>query len=154
MIVRKMRAEEIDITVNLTRYYAQEAAETQPNIEDEYDSDSVVDLVRGRTIEDSFFWFNAYENTRPVGFISGCVTTPQWNNKIYYCHVDLIFLLKEHRNINNFKSLVNAAEDWGLQFDAQKITAGDIGINPERTTKLYESLGFNKAVWMSKDIVK
>ena len=152
MIVRKMRPEEIDVTVNLTRYYAQEAAETIPEIEHQYDTNSVINLIRGRTIEDQYFWFNAYEGQRPVGFVSGTLTAAQWNEEVLYCHIDLIYMLKEHRSIQAFKQLIQSAEEWANIFDCLKITAGDIGINTERTQTLYESLGFDKGLWMSKDI--
>jgi|TARA_R110000803_G_scaffold153596_1_gene218504 GNAT superfamily N-acetyltransferase len=152
MIVRKMRPEEIDVTVNLCKYYASEASELMPEIEEQFDTNSVINLVRGRTIQDSFFWFNAYEGTRPVGFVSGTMTTPQWNENIVYAHIDLIFVLKEHRNMQSFKQLINQVEEWGAIFDVQKITAGDIGIDVERSRKLYESIGFSEALWMYKDI--
>ena len=152
MIVRKMRPEEIDVTINLCKYYANEASELMPEIEEQFDTNSVINLVRGRTIQDSFFWFNAYEGTRPVGFVSGTMTTPQWNENIVYAHIDLIFVLKEHRNISTFKQLIGQVEEWGAIFDVQKITAGDIGIDVERSRKLYESIGFSEALWMYKDI--
>ena len=152
MIVRKMRPEEIDVTINLCKYYANEASELMPEIEEQFDHDSVINLIRGRTAQDSFFWFNAYEGQRPVGFVSGTMTTPQWNENIVYAHIDLIFVLKEHRNMQSFKQLINQVEEWGAVFDCKKITAGDIGIDVERSRKLYESIGFKEALWMYKDI--
>ena len=80
------------------------------------------------------------------------MTTPQWNENIVYAHIDLIFVLKEHRNMQSFKQLINQVEEWGAIFDVQKITAGDIGIDVERSRKLYESIGFSEALWMYKDI--
>lgn len=152
MIVRKMRPEEIDVTINLCHYYCEEASEKNPYIREEFDDNSVINLIRNRTITDSFFWFNAYDGTRPVGFVSGTMTTPQWNENIVYAHIDLIYMLKSHRNIQAFKQLVNAVEEWGAIFDCQKITAGDIGIDIERSRRLYESIGFKEALWMTKDI--
>ena len=152
MIVRKMRPEEIDVTINLCKYYANEASELLPEIGEQFDTNSVINLIRGRTIDDSFFWFNAYEGQRPIGFVSGTMTTPQWNENIVYAHIDLIYVLKEHRNMQTFKQLVQSVEEWGAQFDVKKITAGDIGIDVERSRKLYESIGFRDALWMYKDI--
>lgn len=152
MIVRKIRPEEIDVTINLCKYYATEASELNPEIGEQFDHDSVINLIRGRTAQDSFFWFNAFEGQRPVGFVSGTMTTPQWNENIVYAHIDLIYVLKEHRNINTFKQLIAHVEEWGAIFDCKKITAGDIGIDVERSRKLYESVGFKEALWMYKDI--
>lgn len=152
MIVRKIRPEEIDVTINLCKRYANEAVELLPEIEEQFDHDSVVNTVRNRTAQDSYFWFNAFENTRPVGFISGTMTTPQWNENIFYAHIDLIYVVKEHRNINTFKSLIENVEEWADMFGCQKLTAGDIGIDVERNRKLYESIGFKQGLWMIKDI--
>ncbi len=152
MIVRKIRPEEIDVTINLCKYYATEASELLPEIGEQFDHDSVINLIRVRTAQDSFFWFNAFEGTRPVGFVSGTMTTPQWNENIVYAHIDLIYVLKEHRNISTFKALIGCVEEWGAIFDCKKITAGDIGIDVERSRKLYESVGFKDALWMYKDI--
>ena len=54
--------------------------------------------------------------------------------------------------MQSFKQLINQVEEWGAIFDVQKITAGDIGIDVERSRKLYESIGFSEALWMYKDI--
>ena len=61
-------------------------------------------------------------------------------------------MLKSHRNIQAFKQLVNAVEEWGAIFNCKKITAGDIGIDIERSRTLYKSIGFDEALWMTKDI--
>jgi GNAT superfamily N-acetyltransferase len=152
MIVRKMRPEELDVTINLFRYYAGEAAEDNPALGAEFDEDSVIESIRSRNIHPEYVWFNAYEGLRPVGFISACITQAPWNKDITYCHIELIFMLKSHRNMTAFKQLINAVEEWGRDFDIQQITAGDIGINPERTRKVYEGVGFKSGCWMSKEV--
>ena len=50
MIVRKMRPEELDVTINLFRYYAGEAAEDNPALGAEFDEDSVIESIRNRNI--------------------------------------------------------------------------------------------------------
>jgi GNAT superfamily N-acetyltransferase len=152
MIIRKILPEELDVTVNLFRYYAQEAGETNPNLGAEFDSDSVVNTIRNRTIHGEMFWFNAIDNTRPVGFVSGCLTAAPWNENVLYAHIDMIFVLKEHRNIDLFKKLISHAEDWARTFECQKLSAGDIGINPERSRTLYSSLGFDETVYMTRTV--
>lgn len=152
MIVRKMRPEEIDVTINLFRYYAKEAADNTPELGAEFDENSVIETIRQRNIHPEYIWFNAYEGTRPVGFISACVTQAPWNKEVFYAHIELIFILESHRNMNTFKQLVKSVEEWAKTFDAQKLTAGDIGVNPERTRRVYEGLGFDENCFMSKDL--
>ena len=74
MIVRQMRPEEIDVTVNLFRYYANAAAESQPRFGEEFDANSVVKSIRSRTIHPSTVWLNMMDGGRPVGFITGTIS--------------------------------------------------------------------------------
>lgn len=153
MIVRKMQPAEIDITVNLFGYYRDEAVKTLPHIEQEYDENSVIETIRLYNSHYEYCWFNAYEGQRPVGLIAGCITATPWNKNLLNAHIDMIFLIESHRNMDNFRSLYSEFEAWARSYDARKITAGDIGINPDRTRKIYSSLGFNESVWMIKEIV-
>lgn len=147
-----MRPDEIDVTVNLFRYYAQEAASNDPELGAEFDADSVIETIRSRTIHPEYVWFNAYEGTRPIGFISAAVTEAPWNSDIHYAHIELIYMLDSHRSMPAFKQMVEQVEQWAKQFNAQKLTAGDIGVNPERTRKIYEHLGFDVGYWMMKEL--
>jgi len=147
-----MRPEEIDVTVNLFRYYAQEAGQSDPELGAEFDADSVIESIRHRNIHPEYVWFNAYDGTRPVGFISACLTQAPWNKEIYYAHIELIYMLESHRSMDAFRKLVQQVEEWGRAYNIQKITAGDIGINVERSKKLYAHLGFKEGCWMDKDI--
>jgi len=152
MIVRKMRPEEIDVTINLFRYYANEAANNNPELGAEFDEDSVIETIRTRNIHPEYVWFNAYEGTRPVGFISAGVTQAPWNKEILYAHIELIYMLESHRNMDTFRQMVDQVEQWAKNYGAQKITAGDIGVNPDRTRKVYQHLGFNESCFMDKDL--
>jgi GNAT superfamily N-acetyltransferase len=147
MIVRKMLPHEIDITVNLCRYYADEAEIA----EQDYDENSVLETVRTYTIQHEYTWLNAFEGQRPVGLIAGCITKKPWNKDLV-AHIDLVFLLESHRNLANFKQLISAFEEWARTMQCKSITAGDIGINVDRTRKLYEHFGFTEALWMNKEI--
>jgi hypothetical protein len=49
--------------------------------------------------------------------------------------------------------LIDAFTKWAEQFKVVDITAGDIGINYDRTRKLYEHLGFTQGLWMTKEII-
>jgi GNAT superfamily N-acetyltransferase len=149
MIVRKMRPEEMDITINLCGYYADEAKIPV----EEYDTDAVLETIRNYSIHPEFIWYNAYDGTRPVGLIAGCITKAPWSNKQIYAHIDLIFLLESHRTMDNFKQLLSKFEEWARMVGAVEITAGDIGINPERTRKLYTHFGFKEGVWLGKELI-
>jgi len=153
MIVRKMHPAEFDLTVNLFGYYRDEAVKTMPHIDEEYDENSVIETIRLYNSHHEYGWFNAYEGQRPVGLIAGCITQTPWNKNILNAHIDMIFLIDSHRNMENFRSLYNEFEAWARGYEARKITAGDIGINPDRTRKVYGQLGFVESAWMIKEIV-
>jgi GNAT superfamily N-acetyltransferase len=139
---------EIDATAILCEYYAEEA-----NIpEDEYDFNSVINGIRLRTIYHQHCWFNLYDGARPVGFISGYITHLPWNEKKFVGHIDLIFILESHRSLSTLKELMAKFEEWAKIAGADKITAGDIGVNPDRTRRLLEHQGFKDGLWMSKEI--
>jgi GNAT superfamily N-acetyltransferase len=53
-------------------------------------------------------------------------------------------MLQSHRNLSNAKQLVNKFEEWARSLGAVKLSAGDIGIDPERTRVFYEQVGFRE----------
>jgi len=149
MIIKAVDATNIDATMVLCEYYREEADIS----DDDYDHNSVLETIKTRSIHPEYCWFNLYEGQRPVGFISGCLTQAPWNNKILYAHIELVFILESHRNLDNFKMLIDAFTKWAKQFKVVDITAGDIGINVDRTRKLYEHLGFTQGLWMIKEMI-
>ena len=152
MIVRQMQPREFDMTVNLFGYYRDEAILTMPKIADEYDENSVIDTIKTFASKWDHIWLNAYDNTRPVGFIAGYASACPWNSNILDANIAFIYLLDSHKNMDNFRELLSQFEAWARTIKAQNITAGDIGINPERTQKLYEHFGFKPGVWMGKEL--
>ena len=152
MIVRQMQPREFDMTVNLFGYYRDEAIQTMPKIADEYDENSVIDTIKTFASKWDHIWLNAYDNTRPVGFIAGYASACPWNSNILDANIAFIYLLDSHKNMDNFRELLSQFEAWARTIKAQNITAGDIGINPERTQKLYEHFGFKPGVWMGKEL--
>lgn len=148
MIVRRMLPQEIDSTVILCRYYADEASIP----DDEYDEDAVLETIRHYSSHYEYFWFNAYDGQRPVGIIAGCCTKAPWSKTKLHAHIELIYLLESHRTMDNFRTLLSKAEEWARTIKACEITAGDIGINPERTQKLYSHFDFKPGVWMGKEL--
>jgi GNAT superfamily N-acetyltransferase len=148
MIIRPMAVNEIDSTVNLCNYYRDEAQIP----EDEYDENSVLEGIRFRNINVQYRWLNAYEGSRPVGFICGFLTPAPWNKNILYAQIELIFLLESHRSMDTFRQMVDEFEQWARAAGAKKIITGDIGVNVERSRKVYGHLGFDEALWMTKEI--
>ena len=152
MIVRKMLPQEFDSTMVLVKYYIDEAGENMPQILEQYDENSVIDTIRiyasswGRT------WINLYDNSRPVGFIAGFITPCAWNKDILDANVSFIYVLDSHRNIDNLRELVKAFEEWSKTFNAKTITAGDMGINPERFQRVFESMGFKPRLLLARGV--
>jgi GNAT superfamily N-acetyltransferase len=147
-----MQPREFDMTVNLFGYYRDEAIQTMPKIADEYDENSVIDTIKTFASKWDHIWLNAYDNTRPVGFIAGYASACPWNSNILDANIAFIYLLDSHKNMDNFRELLAQFEAWARTIKAQNITAGEIGINPERTEKLYEHFGFKPGVWMGKEL--
>lgn len=153
MIIRKMQAGELDSTITLFEYYRDEAIQSLPRIRDEYDENSVVETIKNYASHWDHCWFNAYDNTRPVGFVAGYATECPWNKSIIEANIGFIYLLDSHKNMDNFRKLIQKFEEWAKMIKASSITAGDIGIDPERTEKLYSHFGFKSGVWMGKDLI-
>jgi hypothetical protein len=153
MIVRKMQPTEFDVTINLFGYYRDDAIESMPQIADEYDENSVIDTIRTFASKWDHCWFNIYDNQRPVGFVAGYATECPWNKQIIDANIAFIFLIDSHKNMDNFRLLLGKFEEWARTIGARSITAGDIGINPERTQKLYEHFDFKPGVWMGKELI-
>jgi len=152
VIIRRMNPSEFDSTVILFRYYHEEACESLPQLELDYDENSVIDTIRLFSSNCNYCWFNLYDNSRPVGFVAALASECLWNREIIDAHIAFVFLLPSHRNLNNFRTLIQEVEGWGREIGARRITGGDIGINPERTQTLYEHFGYKPGVWMSKEI--
>ncbi len=152
MIVRKMQPHELEATVICFNYYRDEAIEALPRIAGEYNENSMVQTIRGYAIKNEFCWFNAYEGQRVVGFIGGYITDLPWNQEILTANISFVYLLPTHRSLENFRSLYKEFQLWASEFGCQEITAGDIGINIDRSRSLYEHLGFKQILLMTKDL--
>jgi hypothetical protein len=154
MIVRKMMPVEFDVTVNLFGYYRDEAVKSMPIIEEEYDEDSVLETIRHYATQWDHCWFNAYDNTRPVGFVSGYASGCPWNRDKIVANIAFIYLLDSHKTMENFRSLLKQFEEWSRTIGAKQITAGDIGIDMARSQKLYEHFGFKPVLFTVKELTE
>jgi len=149
-----MQPHELDATITLFNYYFDEAAERVPAMLNEYDENSVIGTVRRYVIDHTLCWFNMYEGQRPVGFIAGSIGTIPWNDDLVVANISFIYLLPTHRNMDNFRELYNKFEEWAKTINAYKISAGDIGIDVERTQKIYEYMNFKPILLMTKELAK
>jgi GNAT superfamily N-acetyltransferase len=147
-----MNAYEIDATLICVDYYKDEAIESVPAIAEEYDYNSVVNTVKTYASKMHYCWLNAYEGQRVVGFVGGYLADTPWNNKILTGNIVFLFLLESHRNMDNFKMLVNEFENWARMNKAKYVTGGDLGLNYERSKKLYQHLGFEPMLLMNKEL--
>lgn len=151
MIVRPMMANDIDSTVNLFNYYYDEAVQAIPSMNDEYDENSIINTIRNYSIAPQYVWFNLYDGQRPVGFIAGFVGQKPWNHNMMIGNISFIYILPSHRSMPVFRQLVDKFAEWAKQFNCVQITAGDIGIDIERSKSLYEFIGFKPVLLMVKE---
>jgi GNAT superfamily N-acetyltransferase len=154
MIVRKMQPIEFDSTINLFSQYFDEAVESIPTMAEEYDENSVMETIRHYASHWEYCWFNIYDGGRPVGFVAGFVGECPWKHDKLISNLSFIFLIQEHRNMDNFKQLLAKFEEWSRSVKAQQITAGDIGINIDRMQKLYEHFGFKPILLTVKELTE
>ena len=152
MIVRTMHPNELDSTMILFNYYRDEAIEAMPKIADEYDEDSMVETVRSYASNYEYCWFNLYEGQRPVGFVAGYISQCPWNRSIITANIAFIYVLPSHRGMANFKMLLEKFTEWAKLIEASDISAGDIGIDMERSRKVYEHFGFTPMLLMTKEL--
>lgn len=151
MIVRQMQPHELDGTMLCFNYYADEAKEKVPGFAEAYDEDSMCATVRRYASNYQYIWYNAYEGQRPVGFIGGFMSECPWNDQLVIANLSFVYMLPTHRSMENFKQLYKTFEEWAKGVNAHQITAGDIGIDPDRSEKLYEYLGFKPVLLMVKE---
>lgn len=151
MEIRKIHPGEINDIMLLFQQYADEATSAMPEMADEIDYGALSNTVREWSIQHHMCFLAAFEGEHPIGFIGGGITKQPWSVK-YSAHISLIFLSEKHRSMENFKSLVSKFEEWARIAQATKITAGDIGINIERSSKLYKYLGFTECLSVKRDI--
>lgn len=148
MIIRPPRPDELDNTIILMEYYRDEA--DLP--EGEYDPDAMAATVKNYIVHHDHCWYNLMEGDRPVGLVAGYISELPWSTRLI-AHIQFIFTLPSHRNIENARRLVEHFETWAQNLGAKKISAGDIGINPQRTRAFYQQIGYSDTgCWLSKEI--
>lgn len=143
-----MNPHEIDSVMLLAEYYRDEA---EIPIED-YDENSIMAMIKHYASAPEYFLFLGLDGARPVGLIAGYLTPVPWNKKQANAHCNFLFLLKSHRTMDNFRLLYNNFEEWAKMRDARRLSAGDIGINFDRTEKIWSHFGFESGCWMNKEL--
>lgn len=152
MIVRKLVPHDFDQVITLFRRYYDEAVMSIPSMADERNENDIIDTVRYYSSNYDHCWYVALDGQRPVGFVAGFASEAPWNKKIIYANIAFIYLIESHRNLDNFRDLLDKFKEWSSVIDAQKITAGDIGINPEKMQKIYEHFGFTPVLFMENKL--
>jgi GNAT superfamily N-acetyltransferase len=152
LIVRKLTPHDFDQVITLFHRYYDEAVESIAAMAEERDDNSIIDTVRYYSSHYDHCWYVAMEGQRPVGFIAGFASEAPWNKNIIYANVAFVYLIDTHRNIDNFRELINKFKEWAELIGAQKITAGDIGINPEKMQKIYEHFDFTPVLFMERTL--
>lgn len=137
MLVRRPRSEELDNIVIVMEYYRDEAQLPHG----EYCSDAMTDTVREYLIDPNCQWFCLYDAGRIVGVCAGYLCAIPWSRN-FTANVQFLFVIPSHRNLSNAVNLLNEFETWAWNQGAVKITAGDIGIDVERTQAFYEHCGY------------
>jgi hypothetical protein len=138
--------------MTLVGYYADEAAQAVPGFGEEYDENSARETVRLYASNYEYSWFNAYDNTRPVGFIAGYLVACPWNNSQTNAHIAFVYMLPSHRTLANFQEILAQFEAWARTAQVRHITTGDIGIDRSRTQTLYEHFDYELDLTMSKEL--
>jgi hypothetical protein len=151
MIIRNIHPGEIDSLLNIIHQYADEAAESMPEIANEIEDSVIVENIRSWSIQHTHTLLVAFEGERPVGFIAGALTQLPWSKNIQ-ANVIFIFMTETHRSMDNFKALLNSFESWARQAKAVRICSGDIGIDIERSRKLYTYLNFDEGLYVKRTI--
>lgn len=153
VLVQKLKPVDLDAAVDLFEQYYAEAVEVLPDMRDEYDEGSMIETIRTYASHYQHCWYLGFvDSTRPIALCAGSLTPTPWNENILNANIDMIYIVPEHRSMDNFKTLVDYFNAWAAQFGARKITAGDIGINPDRTEKVYKHLGFEPACFLTRAV--
>jgi GNAT superfamily N-acetyltransferase len=105
--------------------------------EGEYDGDAMTQTVREFLIDPASAWYCLYDGDRMVGVVAGYLCPIPWSKQIT-ANVQFLFVIPSHRNLANANNLLKEFENWAWNQGAIRITAGDIGIDVERTQAFYE----------------
>lgn len=151
MIIREIHPGEIDNLLDICQMYADEASQTMPDVNEEFDAGVVIDNIRNWSIQHNYKLLVAFEGHDIVGFIGGAIIQLPYTRR-HQANISYIFLKESNRTMDNFRSLLTAFEKWARQFQVSKIISGDIGIDIDRSRKLYNYLGFTEGLFVSKDL--
>jgi hypothetical protein len=151
MEIRKIHPGEIDGLLNLIHQYAEEASENMPMISGEISERVILENIRSWSIQHTHCLFVGYSGDRPIGFVAGFVIQMPWS-VAPQANLNFIFMTEEYRSMENFKALLDTFEGWAKALKAKRLIAGDMGINLERSRKLYSYLGFREALLSIREI--
>jgi len=149
MIVRTMLPHELDSTYLLfSNYYVDEIIERNPGMFQDYDENSMVEVIRQYASNYKYVWFNAYEGQRPVGFIAGFMMECPWNKTVVFANISYIYLLPSHRSPQQFNQLLDQFTAWAKSIHAVRIVSTDNDIFGSS----FEQLEFTSEKMMTKEL--
>jgi hypothetical protein len=151
MEIRKIHPGEIDDIFVLFHQHTQEAIQSMPELADEIDDGALLNTLRSWSIQHHMCFLVAFEGQRPIGYVAGGVAAQPWSKKLY-AQIVLIFLTENSRGMENFKALVDKFEEWAKSVNAIRIVAGDIGVNIDRTRKIFTYLNFTEGLSVKREI--
>lgn len=141
MIVRQMKPNELDSTLILIDYLAEQAG-----IESK-DYNHILKTVRNYTIKADHCWLNAYEGSRPIGCIGGYLIEDNWLPQ-YHAHIQYFYVLESHALTQARNELYLAFAEWAKTMGAKNLIAGDVFADLGSAEQDFEALDFqSKTIW-------
>jgi GNAT superfamily N-acetyltransferase len=140
MIIRKPNPQELESTLVVLDYQVSEQ-----NID--YDENNLIQTVKTHMSRATHCWLNAYQGTRPVGVIGGCVAQDNWTGD-RFAIVNFFYVLPTHQNQGLEKQLLEEFELWAKTVECKQIVGGDINVD---YNNVFDSLGFaKKNIWIKE----
>ena len=139
MTIERARPADLDDLVRMGRAMRDESVAGFPDI----DPDAVAAHLRVATANpDRVFFAIARSGGQPAGFVSG-VIGPYAFSPALHAACDLLFVLPAFRGRFTGVRLLRALCDWAAGQGARAVELGlSTGIDPDRTGKLVEKIGF------------
>ena len=133
MIIRKPYPNELESTLIVLEYQRDEQGI-------DLDSDHLAQTVKQHMTRATHLWINAYQGTRPVGCIGGCLAEDNWTGD-RFAMINFFYVLESHRDQGIYAKLLEEFTAWAKNNQATTVVGGDINVD---YTHVFEGLGFKK----------
>ena len=140
MIIRRPHPSELEATLKVLDYQIDEQEVT-------YDENSLLKTVKRHMVQTTHCWLNAYQGTRPVGVIGGCIAEDNWTGE-RFAMINFFYVLSSHRDQGVYGQLLDEFTQWAKQYECNKVVGGDIVVNYDR---VFDQLDFvKKNIWIKE----